>query len=209
MNNRDAIKINEFFEESHKKHILNETRKELLLKVASKIIETYQSNGSVTMNYICTHNSRRSQIGQVWTFFASQYFNLDIKPFSGGTEITAFHRNTVNTLKEVGFTFHVKEFSHENPVYQVSFEGTENYILGFSKKYDHPLNTTPYFAITTCDSADENCPFIPEAIDRFHLPYKDPKYADNTSEQGKAYLYTNEIIASEVFFIFNHVKSNL
>ncbi|MFY0629685.1 MAG: hypothetical protein JXR05_04835 [Flavobacteriaceae bacterium] len=205
----DTIKTKDFFENSYKNNTIEESRKELLIKVAAKITEVYQSNGFVNINYICTHNSRRSQLGQVWAFYAANYFNLEVHPFSGGTEATAFYRSTVATLKEVGFIFHIKEFSHQNPVYEISFEGSDKNLLGFSKTFDHPLNNGPYIAITTCDSADENCPFIPEAIHRFHLPYKDPKYADNTSEQEKAYLKTNEVIASEVYFIFNQVKSNL
>ena len=74
-------------------------------------------------------------------FFASHYFDLNISSFSGGTEVTAFHRNTVKTLKDVGFSFDVEEFSHQNPVYQVSFSGTKKYILGFSKTFDHDIRS--------------------------------------------------------------------
>tara|TARA_R110002073_G_scaffold336347_5_gene532451 strand:- start:2475 stop:3107 length:633 start_codon:yes stop_codon:yes gene_type:complete len=200
----------DFFENSHKSIVIDHSRKELLLKIADKIAETYKSRDQqVSINFICTHNSRRSQLGQVWTFFAANYFGLNIKALSGGTEVTAFHGNTVATLKSVGFSFNVHEFSHQNPVYQISFNGTDDSLLGFSKIFDHKANTTPYIVITTCDSADENCPFIPEAIHRFHLPYTDPKHADGSPEQEKAYLKTNKEIASEVYFIFNRVKSLL
>ena len=119
----DATRAKIFFENSHRSVALEENRKSLLVKIADTIREAYISNnGQVSVNFICTHNSRRSQLGQVWTFFASHYFDLNITSFSGGTEVTAFHRNTVRTLKEVGFTFNVEEFSHQNPVYQVSFE---------------------------------------------------------------------------------------
>ncbi|MFD2568416.1 hypothetical protein [Pseudotenacibaculum haliotis] len=206
----EVTKTKNFFENSHRNITINENRKELLSRIADKIVEIYNAhNGHVNINFICTHNSRRSQLGQVWAFFASRYFDLNITPFSGGTEVTAFHRNTVRTLKDVGFTFNVKEFSHQNPVYQVTFEGTDDFILGFSKAFDHSVNKTPYIVITTCDSADENCPFIPEAIHRFHLPYMDPKYADNTPEQDAAYLKTNEEVASEMYFIFEKVKLSL
>lgn len=205
----DNAKVSDFFENSPKNYVIEESREKLLSKVAHKITEVYKTNGSVNLNYICTHNSRRSQFGQVWAYYAAQYFGLDIFSFSGGTEVTAFHRNTVLALKNVGFVFNIHQFSHQNPVYQISFEGTKNSLLGFSKIFDHPSNNGPYIAITTCDSADENCPFIPEAIHRFHLPYKDPKYADNTPEQENAYLKTSEEVAAEVFYIFREVKSNL
>lgn len=206
----DTISTKIFFENSHRNINIEEKRKELLSKIADKIVETYQSNDeTVHINFICTHNSRRSQLGQVWTFFASHYFGLNIRAFSGGTEVTAFHRNTVKTLKDVGFIFNIEEFSHQNPVYQISFKGSTNPILGFSKIFDHKINETPYIAITTCDSADENCPFIPKAIHRFHLPYTDPKYADSTTNQDAAYMKVNEEIAAEIYFIFKMVKASL
>ena len=203
----DANSTKEFFEKAIKERVISEDRKSLLTKIATQIAKEYKERGNVNLNFICTHNSRRSQLGQVWGYFAAHYFKLQISSFSGGTEVTAFHRNTVKTLKSVGFSFDIQEFSHQNPVYQISFEGAENYTLGFSKIFDHQVNKTPFIAVTTCDSADENCPFIAEAIYRFHLPYTDPKYSDNTPEQEEAYLLTNKEVASEVHFIFSKVAS--
>ncbi len=202
-----ASGVKNFFENSHKNRNLDENRKDLLQGIAKSIAEIYTSNnGKISVNFICTHNSRRSQLGQVWTFFAANYFDLNITPYSGGTEVTAFHRNTVMTLKEVGFTFNVEEFSHQNPMYQVSFNETSDYILGFSKTYDHQINEAPYVAITTCNSADQNCPYIAEATKRFHLPFVDPKFSDNTEDQQKTYLKTNAEVASEIYYIFDLVK---
>lgn len=203
----DATRAKTFFENSYKTLALDENRKSLLLRIADQIAETYRdNNGHASLSFICTHNSRRSQLGQVWSFFAAHYFDLNITAFSGGTEVTAFHRNTVQTLKSVGFSFNVEEFSHQNPVYQVSFEGTDDFILGFSKTFDHSINQSPYIAITTCNSADQNCPYIAEATHRFHLPYIDPKASDNTPEQEASYLKTNGMVASEIYFIFMKVK---
>lgn len=206
----DATSAKVFFENSYKSLTLDEDRKRLLTKIADTIKDVYLANkGQMSLNFICTHNSRRSQLGQVWTFFASHYFGLNITAYSGGTEVTAFHRNTVRTLKEVGFTFHVEEFSHQNPVYQVSFDGTMDFLLGFSKTFDDSINKSPYIAITTCNSADQNCPYIAEALHRFHLPYIDPKGSDGTPDQEAAYLRTNKMVASEVYFIFDRVKKGI
>lgn len=206
----ETTKAKIFFENSRRKVVLEESRKALLNSIADTLCDVYaKNNGHLSVNFICTHNSRRSQLGQVWTFFASHYFDLNISSFSGGTEVTAFHRNTVKTLKEVGFSFQVEEFSHQNPVYQVSFGGTKDYILGFSKTFDHGMNKAPYVAITTCNSADQNCPYIAEAEHRFHLPYIDPKGSDGTSDQAAAYLRTNEMVAAEMYFIFDRVKKSL
>jgi len=116
----------------------------------------------VSLNYICTHNNRRSQISQVWSEFATNYFGLNgIQSFSGGTAVTAFYRSTVKTLQEVGFNFNLKDFSHQNPVYQIDYENCEKPLLGFSKIYNDDFNASPFIAITTCSNADEDCPYIP------------------------------------------------
>jgi arsenate reductase len=200
----------DFFELAGKELVLSEDRKELLLSIAEKIIDELEDRDKINLNFICTHNSRRSQLAQVWSFYASFYFGLDsIFSFSGGTEVTAFHRNTVKCLQKNGFEFNVDDFSHQNPRYLISFYGSKKSILGFSKTYDDSNNAYPYIAITTCDSADQNCPFIPDAIERFHLPYVDPKTSDNTENQNEKYLETSKQIAGEIFFIFREVAENL
>jgi arsenate reductase len=166
----------------------------------------YTENNVVNLNFICTHNSRRSQLGQVWAFYAANYFNLNIDAFSGGTEVTAFYRNTVKTLQAVGFDFKIVEFSHQNPKYLISYKESTRSIFGFSKRFDDETNKNPFIAITTCNNADKNCPFIPTAIERFHLPFVDPKFSDGTPEQSATYLKTNEQIAAEIFFIFTEIK---
>lgn len=198
-----------FFETSYKKISISEDRTKLLLKIAETIAKEYTINESVNLNFICTHNSRRSQLAQVWSFYAAHYFNLNINAFSGGTEVTAFYRKTVKTLQKVGFLFHLSDFSHQNPKYQISFDGATKTILGFSKLYNNPINKEPYMAITTCNDADKNCPFIPGANYRFALPFVDPKHSDGTPDQEKVYLQANAQIASEIYLIFDKVKKLL
>ena len=200
------ISTKNFFESALNKNNFSQQRSELLIRIAENIAKEYSINQAVNLNFICTHNSRRSQLGQAWSFFAAAYFNLNINAYSGGTEVTAFYRNTVKTLQKVGFLFQVVDFSHQNPKYQISFDGANKTILGFSKLYDDPENKNPYMAITTCDSADENCPFIPSATHRFHLPFVDPKHSDGSDKQEEIYLRTNKQIAGEIYFIFSNVK---
>ncbi len=205
----DTINTKEFFENVSKKRVLSEERELLLSKVVKEISRLYKKDNHINVNFICTHNSRRSQLGQVWSYFAADYFQLNVDAFSGGTEVTAFHRNTVKTLKEVGFLFSVQEFSHVNPVYEIKFKNSKKTLLGFSKIFDHEINASPYVVITTCNSADENCPFIPDAEARFHLPFVDPKYSDGTDEQSDVYMNTNIEVASEVYYIFSKLKESL
>lgn len=186
------------------------SRKKILMSIASNIVQEYKKNQRVHLNFICTHNSRRSQLAQVWAHFAAEYFEIPfIKSFSGGTAVTAFFRNTVKTLQEAGFKIQLLEFSHKNPVYAINYRKSKQSIIGFSKLYNHPDNLSPYIAITTCSSADENCPFIPDALKRFHLPFTDPKTFDGTKLQAEKYLEANLKIAGEIHYIFKLVKDKL
>ncbi|WP_435262219.1 hypothetical protein [Tenacibaculum sp. nBUS_03] len=199
-----------FFEEAKRDLVLSDDRKELLTKITDTIIDEYFERDKLNLNFICTHNSRRSQFAQVWSFFAVNYFSIEnIFSFSGGTEATAFHRNTVRALQKSGFEFNVDNFSHQNPRYLISFEGCNTPLVAFSKVFDNSHNSYPYIAITTCDSADENCPFIPDAIERFHLPFTDPKISDQRDDTKETYLKSSKQIAGEIFFIFEEVKKNI
>ncbi|WP_223445856.1 hypothetical protein [Polaribacter litorisediminis] len=203
------VSTKNFFLSASKKNSLSADRKLLLLKIAEAVALEYGKNEVVHLNFICTHNARRSQLGQVWSFYAAHYFNLNIDAFSGGTELTAFHRNTIKTLQKAGFHFQLENFCHQNPSYNISFDGARKTVLGFSKLYSDPINTTPFIAITTCNNADKNCPFIKKAIHRFHLPFVDPKASDATDKRDETYLKTNQQIAAEVYFIFDTVKKLL
>lgn len=204
-----SISTRFFFENAFNKADFSDNRTDILLKISEKIAQELSLNKTVNLNFICTHNSRRSQLGQVWSFFAAQYFNLNINSFSGGTEITSFYRNTVKTLQKAGFSFQLEDFSHQNPKYRISFSDSKKSLLGFSKLFSNAINQEPYIVITTCDSADQNCPFIPSAKYRFHLPFVDPKYSDGSPENEEVYLKTNKQVASEIYFIFSKVKELL
>ncbi len=205
----EKISVKSFFENAVKNVSMTQERNVLLNDIADFMVKELEDRDKLNLNFICTHNSRRSQMSQVWAFYAAEYFGLPINAFSGGTETTAFHRNTVKTLQEVGFDFSVENFSHQNPKYAIGFKGSGKTILGYSKKYDDVANAFPYVAITTCGHADENCPFIPDALKRFHLPFEDPKASDNTPLQKEKYLEANQKIAAAIFTIFQEVSNGL
>lgn len=205
-----SINTEHFFTSALSDLKINDERIKLLQSIALFILDELKENNSINLNYICTHNSRRSQLAQVWSSFATNYFKLNnIESFSGGTAVTAFFRNTVKTLQEVGFNFQLLEFSHQNPEYSISYKDCLNPIVGFSKLYDNEHNKKPFIAITTCSNAGENCPFIANAIKRFHLPFNDPKNFDNTLYQSEKYLEANKQIAGEIHYIFNFIKNSI
>lgn len=206
----DKIETKKFFEQARNSIVLTDERHDLLMQIADTIVDEYNDREKLHINFICTHNSRRSQMGQVWTFFAIEYFELiNIFSYSGGTEVTALHRNTVKALQKVGFEFNVVDFSHQNPRYLITFKGTNKSILGFSKLYDSDTNKFPYIAITTCNDAHHSCLFFPDAIRRFHLPYIDPKISDDTNFKIERYNEICKQIAGELFIIFEEVKNQI
>ena len=204
----DTTKVQKFFENSHSKGKISEERKTLLIAIAEKTHNVLlHTNSSIYLNFICTYNSRRSQLAQTWAYYAALYFELQhVKTYSGGTSITSFHRNTIKTLQKAGFHFNIAEFNHQNPKYLINFDENTKPLLGYSKLHDDEHNSEPCIAITTCSNAEEICPFIPNAIWRFHLPYRDPKEFDGTKKEEKAYLIANQQIASEIFLLFNELK---
>ena len=199
-----------FFQQVLEDLELENERRALLQSISNSIAELLHQKQRVNLNFICTHNSRRSQFAQVWAHYAIHTLDIpNCYSFSGGTETTAFFRNTVKSLQDVGFNFQLKNFSHQNPTYKISFKGCKRPIIGFSKVFDDESNVKPFIAVTTCSHADENCPFIPDASQRFHLPFTDPKKYDGSDKWMEMYQDTSKRIAGELHYIFDQVKVSI
>ena len=170
-----------------------------------KIVD-YINNTSSTalLNFICTHNSRRSHISQIWAQTAAAFYEVDAQCYSGGTEATAFNPRAVAAMERAGFLIHNP--GGENPHYQVVYSEDQPAIACYSKTFDAPENPSGDFAaVMTCSHADANCPFIPGAT-RISLTYKDPKEADDTPEETTRYDERVRQIGRELFFAFSRVK---
>lgn len=159
-----------------------------------------KGNEPVALNFICTHNSRRSHLGMIWGAVASWLAGRDnVATFSGGTEATALNPRMVAALRRAGF--HIDDPGGENPRYLISFSDKAPPLLCFSKRYNDPANDAEAFAaIMTCDHADENCPLIHGADLRLPLTYEDPKSADDTPEEEARYDERLRQIGSELLF---------
>lgn len=171
--------------------------------VQSKVLAGQRAN----LNFICTHNSRRSHISQIWAQTAAYYYNTpDVECFSGGTEATAFNPRAVVAMKDAGFNIEKKK-EGDNPLYEVKFDQTVKPITVFSKKYDDLFNLSKDFAaVMTCSHADENCPLIPGASKRITLTYDDPKEFDGTPLETEKYRERVLEIGKEILYAFSQVK---
>jgi protein-tyrosine phosphatase/arsenate reductase len=194
---------------AHSTHEISEERKEVLNQFSKAIQQGLKQFGSVKIIYVCTHNSRRSHFGQIWSKVAATYFNVgNVETFSGGTEATALNPNAIQALKEQGFQITSNEVDSENPVYLVDF-GEKEKIVCFSKVYDHEVNPkSDFIAVMTCSDAEENCPFIPGVSFRIATTYEDPKKFDNTPLQESKYLERSRQIALESIYVFSKIKTD-
>jgi arsenate reductase (thioredoxin) len=182
-------------------------RKHVLSKITNYITSCLNENRIANLVYICTHNSRRSHFGQIWSKIAAEFYRIKgIQTFSGGTETTAFHPNAIAALNRAGFVVSRRE-DGINPFYEVNFGTKEEPIVCFSKVYHHHSNPqTKFAAIMTCGDAEENCPFIPGVELRIATTYEDPKIFDNTSQEEDMYDERCRQIAQECLFVFSNVK---
>ncbi len=186
---------------------ISDERKTTLQGIARIVSEKINNDETALLTFICTHNSRRSLMGQIWAQTAAYYFSIPhVRSFSGGTEATAFNPLAVEAMKSTGFDITIQK-AGDNPLYKVVFADDSEPLITFSKEYDHDKNPKEDFcAIMTCSEADHNCPFIPGASHRFPVTYDDPKEFDDTPDEKRAYTERVRQIAREMFYLFSHVK---
>ena len=187
---------------------ISSERKAVLQPLTDFIQSKVSNQQEIRINFICTHNSRRSHLSQVWAQTMANYFNIkNVFCYSGGTEATALFPMVVETLQKSGFQIS-KISQNENPVYSIKYTDNEHPIIGFSKKLDDDFNPKSEFvAIMTCDSANEACPFIAGAEKRIPITFEDPKAFDNTPQQAEKYNERSLQIATELFYVFSQINS--
>jgi len=186
---------------------ISSERKEILQKLIDYVQSKVDVKETVCINFICTHNSRRSHLSQVWAQTMATYFGIEnVFCYSGGTESTALFPMAAKTLQNSGFK--IQQLSKgKNPVYAIKYAENEHPIIGFSKKMDDDFNPKNQFvAIMTCDSANEACPFVPGAEKRIPIMFLDPKAFDNTPQQAEKYQERSLQIATELKYVFENIK---
>jgi arsenate reductase len=182
-------------------------RRTILQPLIDFIQSKVTNNQEVRLNLICTHNSRRSHLSQVWAQTAAAHYDIkNVFCYSGGTEATAMFPMAAKTLSKQGFQ--IKTIAEgSNPIYAIKYSQNEHPIIGFSKTFDDGFNPQSEFAaILTCSSADQACPFIGGAEKRIPITFEDPKAFDNTPQQAEKYEERSVQIATELFYVFSQIK---
>ena len=186
---------------------ISEKRKTVLQPLIDFVQQKVSENKTIRLNFICTHNSRRSHLSQIWAQTIAHYFNLEnIFCYSGGTQTTALFPMIAKTLQNSGFQISQLS-SAQNPIYSIAYAENEHPVIGFSKKLDDDFNPKSEFAaIMTCSQADEGCPFVLGAEKRIAIPFEDPKAFDNTPHQSEMYHKRSIQIATELFYVFSEIN---
>ena len=90
--------------ESISKIEVSAERKAVLQPLVDYIQNKVNKSEEIRLNFICTHNSRRSHLSQIWA--QTMAFQFEIKNvfcYSGGTEATAMFPKVAETLVNQGF----------------------------------------------------------------------------------------------------------
>ena len=186
--------------------LIDPHRKELLRKFSDYIRTRREKSEPVALVFVCTHNSRRSQMAQLWAAAAGKYYGINVLSCSGGTESTAFNPRTVAAMSRAGFKIE-KTTEDGNPVYHVRYAESLPALTCFSKKYDGAPNPKAAFAaVMVCDSADKACPTVPGAAARFAISFVDPKVSDNSPQESATYDQRCAQIAREMMFAMSLIE---
>jgi len=183
-----------------------ESRREILKPLIIYMQERLNLGLEVNLNFVCTHNSRRSQFSQIWGQTAANFYGIKVNSFSGGVEVTTFNNSALTTLKKSGFD--IKSTETDNPKCEVLMSHDFEPMIMFSKLFDDSINPVNNFAsVMTCSHADENCPVIPGSQKRFSIHYEDPKMFDGLRIARTKYHECSIQVASEMFYVFSKLKN--
>ena len=183
-----------------------------LLPLATNIASQILIKKVPQLNFICTHNSRRSHLAHIWAKVMANHLQLPtLNCYSGGTEATEIHPNTIETLTRAGFQVSLESNSPEyNPIYLVQYSEDFPPERCFSKVYNKAPNpNNDYIAILTCSDADDACPIVLGANTRHTITYEDPKASDGTPNQNATYDESSKQIASEMLYLMTKIKEDL
>lgn len=187
--------------------VIPSNRKSDLAKVAGYIRERLSKSEPAKLTFICTHNSRRSHLSQIWALVAAEFYGLaGVETYSGGTEATAFNPRAVAAMQRCGLKIISDDPTSINPRYRVTTSDLSTPQVCFSKAYGDPPNPSKgYCAVMTCSQADDACPLVMGCDLRIPIRYEDPKVADDTEFEAQRYDERSAQICTEMLYMMSLV----
>ena len=175
------------------------TRRPALRSCAAAIARQLDARGEVSVVAVCTHNSRRSQLAEVWLAVASAAAGLGgVSVCSGGSDPVAVAPGAIAVLRERGFRVEA-DTADANPRLRVRGHGIEREL--YAKPLGEAVAGVPLrggVALMVCAAADAACPPVPQVGYRARLPFADPRHADGTPGEAAAYRAASDRIEAEM-----------
>jgi len=183
---------------------ISEERLLELDNLAELTLNTINKHGQAELLFVCTHNSRRSQIAELLCFAILNYFKVEeIDCLSAGTEQTHVNKRIIKAMRSAGFGIETSGFG-DHIKYDLITENAMVKVL-YSKTLDHILRKGPsMITVMVCDDADQNCPYVPDTI-RFSLNYTDPKFSDDSPEEPHVYADKVDEIGRELTHLVSSI----
>lgn len=211
---------------------LDADRRRRLEQLAGFVAQKANANEPIDLVFVCTHNSRRSHLGQVTAASAANFVGVPgVRTYSAGTETTAFNGNAIAALESKGCKITkctaddrarieavlgkeassgIDLSSASNPVYLVEHTAGAAPSVCFSKVLGDPsLPAKGFAAVMTCTSADAGCPVVVGAAKRVSLPYDDPKASDGTGKEAEVYGAKVDEIGQEMLWVMTEAKKKI
>jgi protein-tyrosine-phosphatase len=188
--------------------LITAKRQTELIAFAQDMRASFSQFGRIDITVICTHNSRRSHLGQLWLKAAALFYGIKgVHTYSGGTEATAFNHRMVLAVKRCGFRVNQLD-TNENPKFYIPLSDDDYSLdIHYSKRYDESYNPQKqYIALMVCSQADEACPVVTGAFKRVSLPYEDPKDSDDSPLEAQVYEQKVHEIGREMLFAMQQLK---
>jgi arsenate reductase len=178
----------------------------LLERFAAAIRARLDAGQPARVVAVCTHNSRRSFMAQLWLAAAGVHRGVDVRAYSAGTESTAFNPRAVASLRRAGFDIE-QATDDANPTYLARLAPALPPVVCFSKAVGaDPLPREGMLALLVCTEADGACPTVPGAAARFPIPFEDPKAFDATPREAAAYDERCAQIAREMLYAVTRAR---
>lgn len=104
-------------------------RKVMLQELADHVKACSDADKTAHLVFICTHNSRRSHLAQIWALAAAEFYGIPkVETWSGGTEATAFNPRAVAAIQRAGLQVSAADEKAANPHYKVSFRDRKSVV---------------------------------------------------------------------------------
>ncbi|MBC8111544.1 MAG: hypothetical protein H7Y04_10830, partial [Verrucomicrobia bacterium] len=178
-------------------------RRLILHDIATYVINNFLENQFSNLLFVCTHNSRRSQLCQVWGQIAAFHYDLPlVKCFSGGLETENVSEKILQTLEHAGFHVDNPETQNVyNPQHKVYYSTEFDYISLFSKPYNDAGNPKNNFCtVMNCTPSGEKYQQIDGSKLNVSLIYQNPKDNDDKPDETQVYKQISYKVSLEMFY---------